>query len=72
MGSGISLCEKQIAQIIERDLIKKYYEEQSKLQSFTDDGYEIWRDFSDEVKLNEKINNVYLYVKYNAKLQNTR
>ena len=67
MGSGIALCENQIAQIIERDLIEKYYEEQNKLQLFTDDGYEVWRDFSDEVKLYEKIKNIYLY-KYNPKI----
>jgi hypothetical protein len=61
MGSGISLNEKQIAQIIIRELKNEYNEEQSKLPVYTDDGYEIFRDFSDEVILNKKINQVYWY-----------
>ena len=67
MGSGISVCENQIADIIERDLVKEFYEKQAKLPLFTDDGYEIFRDFSDEVVLNNKIKKVNLYVKYNPK-----
>jgi hypothetical protein len=61
MGSGISLNKKQVSQIIIRDLKKDFNEEQSILPKFTDDGYEIYRDFSDEVKLNKKIKEVYSY-----------
>ena len=58
MGSGISLNEEQVAQIIIRDLIIEFNEEQSKLPLFTDEGYEIYRDFSDEVKLNNKVEKI--------------
>jgi hypothetical protein len=68
MGSGITLSDSQVAEIIERELFKEYYEEQTKIKKFTDEGYEIYRDFSDEVKLNEKIQKVYMYVKYNPKM----
>ena len=68
MGSGISLSEKQTGDIIQRELIKDYYEKQAKLPLYTDDGYEIFRDFSDEVVLNNKIKKVHLYVKYNPKI----
>ena len=67
MGSGISLDEKQIADIIKRQLIQKFEEEQSMLPLYTDDGYEIYRDFSDEVRLNNKIKEVYLYANYDYK-----
>ncbi len=64
MGSGISLCEKQICEIIERGLIKDFDEIQKKLPVYTDDGYEIYRDFSDEVVLNNTIKEVYGYMYY--------
>ena len=67
MGSGISLSDNQVAKIIERELLKEYYEKQRNLDVYTCEGYEIYRDFSDEVKLNEKIQKVYMYVKYNSK-----
>ena len=67
MGSGISMCENQIADIIERELVKDYYEKQAQLPLYTDDGYEIFRDFSDEVVLHNKIKKVHFYVKYNPK-----
>jgi hypothetical protein len=68
MGSGITLSDNQVAEIIERELFKEYYEEQTKIKEFTDEGYEIYRDFSDEVNLNKKIQKVYMYVKYNPKM----
>jgi hypothetical protein len=68
MGSGISLCEKQTAEIIERELVKEYCIKQSCLPLYTDDGYEIFRDFSEEVILNNNIKKVYLYAKFNPKL----
>jgi hypothetical protein len=61
MGSGISLNNKQATQIIIRDLKKEFNEEQSTLPLYTDDGYEIHRDFSDEVNLNKKIKEVQYY-----------
>jgi len=67
MGSGISLDEKQIADIIKRQLIKKFEEEQTMLPLYTDDGHEIYRDFSDEVRLNNIIKEVYLYANYDYK-----
>ena len=70
MGSGISLSDNQVAKIIERELLKEYYEKQRNLDVYTCEGYEIYRDFSDEVKLNEKIQKVYMYVKYNPKCRN--
>jgi predicted dithiol-disulfide oxidoreductase (DUF899 family) len=70
MGSGISLSDNQVAEIIERELFKEYYETQKKLEVFTYEGYEIYRDFSDDVKLNDKIQKVYMYVKYNPKCRN--
>ena len=62
MGSGTSsLGETNIKDAIIRDLKNKFNEEQSKLALYTDDGYEIYRDFSDEVKLNKKIKEVHSY-----------
>jgi len=61
MGSGISLDKKHIADIIIRELKKDFDEKQSKLDLYTDDGYEIYRDFSDEVKLNNKIKDIRWY-----------
>ena len=61
MGSGISLNNKQATQIIIRDLKKEFNEEQSILPLYTDDGYEIHRDFLDEVNLNKKIKEVQYY-----------
>jgi len=68
MGSGITLSDNQVAEIIERELFKEYYEKQTKIKEFTDEGYEIYRDFSDEVNLNKKIQKIYMYVKYNPKM----
>ena len=62
MGSGTSsLGETNAKDAIIRDLKNKFNEEQSKLPLYTDEGYEIYRDFSDEVKLNKKIKEVHSY-----------
>ena len=61
MGSGISLSKKHIAEIIIRDLKKEFNEYQSKISLYTDDGYEIYSDFSDEVNLNNKIRHINWY-----------
>ena len=60
-------CGNCWERIVERELFKEYYEKQRNLDVYTCEGYEIYRDFSDEVKLNEKIQKVYMYVKYNSK-----
>jgi hypothetical protein len=63
MGSGLSLNDVQVAKIIERDLKKIYEAEQSYLPRYTDEGYEIFRDFSEEVKLNNKIKQIKEFIK---------
>ena len=62
MGSGLSLTHEQVANIVERDLIIKLNQEQINRPRFTDDGYEIFYDYSDEVKLNNKINEIKRFV----------
>ena len=62
MGSGTSsLGETNAKDAIIRDLKNEFNEEQSTLPKFTDEGYEIYRDFSDEVVLNKKIKEVQYY-----------
>ncbi len=67
MGSGISLSKKQIIDIIKRDLKKSFYDTQNNRILYTDDGYEIFYDFSDEITYMNKIkeiNNFYNKHKY--------
>ena len=61
MGAGITLDNNQIADIIIRQLIDQFYDEQRTQPLYTEDGYEIYHDFSDEVALNKRINEIYLY-----------
>jgi hypothetical protein len=62
MGSGLSLTHEQVANIVERDLIITLNQEQINRPRFTDDGYEIFYDYSDEVKLNNKINEIKRFI----------
>jgi hypothetical protein len=62
MGSGQSLTHKQVVQLIKRDLIKALNEDHQTRPRYTDDGIEIFYDFSDEVRLNKKIKNLELFV----------
>jgi hypothetical protein len=62
MGSGISLCEVQLVSIIKRDIVQDFYEKEMLLPLYTDEGYEIFRDFSNEAKMNNKIREVYWYI----------
>ena len=62
MGSGLSLTHEQVANIVERDLIIELNQDQLNRRRFTDDGYEIFYDYSDEVKLNNKINEIQRFV----------
>jgi hypothetical protein len=64
MGSGISLGEIQISEIIKRDLVNKFNKDQTMLPLYTDDGYEIYRDFSEEVELNNTIKEINLYTNH--------
>jgi len=65
MGSGLSLNDNQVAFIIERDMKKHLNYEQSIRPRFTDDGYEIFYDFSDEVNLKKKIKKYQEWIKKN-------
>jgi len=53
MGSGLSLSHEQVINIIERDLYKNLKEVELKqdLNRYTDDGIEIFYDFSEEEKV---------------------
>ena len=62
MGSGQSLTHKQVVQLIKRDLIKVLNEDHQTRPRYTDDGAEIFYDFSDEVKLNKKIKELEFFV----------
>ena len=62
MGSGQSLTHEQVVNIIKRDLIKALNEEHSNRPRYTDDGAEIFYDFSDEVKLNKKIKELQQFI----------
>lgn len=55
MGAGLSLSHKQVVNLIERDLINLFEQEENMRPRTTDDGYEIYYDFSEEVKLTNKI-----------------
>jgi hypothetical protein len=65
MGSGLSLCHEQVVNIIKRDLINTFKENEVKkdLNRYTRDGFEIFYDYSEEVKLKEKIKEIDNFVK---------
>jgi hypothetical protein len=50
MGSGISLSKEQVISLIQRDLTKKFYDNQQNLPMNTEDGCQIYYDFTDEAK----------------------
>ena len=60
MGSGLSLTHEQTINIIKRDLINIFKENENKkdLNRFTQDGYEIFYDFSEEAKFKNKIKEI--------------
>ena len=76
MGSGLSLTHEQVVSIVERDLIITLNQEQINRPRFTDDGYEIFYDYSDEVNLNNKINEIKRFVnskpRYKTKIYKTK
>ena len=63
MGSGISLSKEHVVQLIKRDLRKEFYDSQQNRPIYTDDGYEIYYDFTDEAnysKMVKKLNDFRL------------
>ena len=64
MGSGFSFSDEQVASIIKRDLITVYNEIEKKkdLNRYTSDGYEVFYDFSEEVYLKHKIQEVKEFI----------
>jgi hypothetical protein len=52
MRSGISLSKDHLIQLIKRDLNIDFNNSQYLRPKYTDDGYEIFYDYTDEVKLN--------------------
>jgi hypothetical protein len=58
MGSGISLNKNQIIHIIKRDIKRCFYDDQNNRIRYTDDGYEIFYDFSDEVLYMNKLKEI--------------
>jgi hypothetical protein len=67
MGSGLSINHKQLTEIIKRDLIKSFNEDQAKLPLYTDDGFIIYRDFTEEEKLKNKIKEINEFLYKNKK-----
>jgi NADPH-dependent curcumin reductase CurA len=65
MGSGLSLTYDQVKNIIERDLNIKFkeLEYQKDLNRYTDDGIEIFYDFSNEEKLIKQKREIYEFIK---------
>jgi predicted component of type VI protein secretion system len=65
MGSGFSLTEVQVANIIKRDLKNIFNENENKkdLNRYTADGYEIFYDFSEEQQLLNKIKEIDAFIK---------
>jgi hypothetical protein len=72
MGSGLSLTYDQVVFIIERDLNKMFneLESQKELNRFTNDGFEIFYDFSNEEKLIKQKRDLYKFVLKSKKLKN--
>ena len=63
MGSGISITHKQATEIVKRDLLNEFNEKQSNLPLYTDDGYIIYRDFSEETELKSKIKEINDFIR---------
>jgi hypothetical protein len=67
MGSGISLSEKQVCEIVKRDMTKEYYDAQYMKPRFID-GFEIPEDFSDEVNWRTQLKKVEYFTKTHKKI----
>jgi hypothetical protein len=71
MGSGISLSEKQVCEIVKRDMTKEYYDAQYFKPRFID-GIEIPEDFSDEVNWRAQLKTVEDFTKNHTKIPDTK
>ena len=69
MGSGISLTKDQVIIILKREIYNEYLEIHNSRQIFTDDGYEIYYDYSDEVELNEKLKLIDIFRRKELRLE---
>jgi hypothetical protein len=67
MGSGISLSEKQVCEIVKRDMTKEYYDAQYMKPRFIN-GFEIPEDFSDEVNWRTQLKKVEQFTKTHKKI----
>jgi hypothetical protein len=65
MGSGISLNNNQVIEIVKRDLIKNFNDNESNKNIYSDDGYIIYYDFNEEIVLK---NTLKLLEQYNSKI----
>ena len=72
MGSGLSLTNEQVVNIIKRDLKEAFKENEIKkdLNRYTADGIEIFQDFSEEAKLKKTIKEIDEFVENLDKLNN--
>ena len=63
MGAGLVFSHKQVAEIIERDLIKEFNMEQANKCPYTIEGFTIYEDFTDEEILCKKIKEINSFVR---------
>jgi predicted component of type VI protein secretion system len=65
MGAGLSFTDEQVANIIKRDLKNIFNENETKkdLNRYTQDGYEIFYDFSEEAEIKKKIKEIDEFIK---------
>ena len=68
MGSGISLSEKQVVCMIEHELERVYREKENLRPRTTDDGYEIYYDFSEEAALNKTVRELHRFLRTNRRI----
>jgi hypothetical protein len=61
MGSGISLSKDQVIYIIKRDLRSDFLIRENMKPKFTEDGVEIYYDFSDEANLIKDITEIDMF-----------
>jgi len=72
MGAGLSISHKQVINLIERDLIQLFEQEENMRPRTTDDGYEIYYDFSEEVKLTNKIKELQRFLDNEKEIKKTK
>ena len=63
MGSGISLSHYQVVYMIERELERLHMEKENLRPRTTDDGYEIYYDFSEEAALNKTVRELHRFLR---------